>query len=143
MNPGKAEAILHAETVHGFRCPACGFTLDESNGGFLYVTNDNGERVSLKGAKEKEAIARILLNEEFSFCPDDANLSQTTIDILEERVGYMSACLCMNCFHQFGLDLRKDEVECPGCRSDQVRTFLTMLYKPCPKCRSGLMETIR
>ena len=143
MNPGKTEADPCAETVHGFRCPICGFTLDESNGGFLYVRNDTGARVPLKDKKEQEAIAHILLNKEFSLCTDGANHPGETIDILEERVGYMSACLCVNCLHQFGLDLIKDEIECPDCRSGQVRTFLEILYTPCPKCRSGRMETIR
>ncbi len=143
MGPGKAKASIRAETVHGFRCPACGFTLDESNGGFLYIKNESGMRVPLKDKDERDALARILLNNEFSFCTDDVNLSQETIDILEERVGYMSACLCMDCLGQFGLDLRKDTIECPRCKSDQIKTFLAMLYKPCPRCRSGLMENMR
>ena len=142
MEPGKPEACLCAETLNGFRCTICGFTLDESNGGYLYVKNDNGVKVPLKDRHEQEAIARILLNEEFSLCPDDENLSQETIDILEERVGYMSACLCMNCLDQFGLDLRKDEIECPRCQSDRVETFLAMLYKPCPRCQSGQLDHI-
>jgi DNA-directed RNA polymerase subunit RPC12/RpoP len=143
MNLEKAEASLHTETLNGFHCTSCGFTLDESHGGYLYVKNDNGVKVPLKDKHEQEAIARILLNEEFSLCPDDANLSQETIDILEERVGYLSACLCMNCLDQFGLDLRKDEIECPHCKSHRVETFLAILYKPCPKCRAGLLDDTR
>ncbi len=142
MNSGRAETGLHDETVYGFRCATCGFTLDESNGGYLYLKNDNGVRVPLKDKKELETIARILLNEEFSPRSDDSILSQEMIDIMEDRVGYMSACVCINCLNQFGLDLRKDAIECPHCQSGQVKTFLATLSKPCPKCESGCMDKI-
>ncbi len=130
------------EAADGFRCTACGFTLDASNGGFLYVKNVNGTRMPLKGKDEQEAIARILLNDEFSFQGDDPGQFDKDIDIMEECVGYMSACLCMNCLDQFGLDLRKDTIECPGCRSDHVRTFLEITDKRCPKCQSGYLKTL-
>ncbi len=61
-------------------------------------------------------------------------------DDMEERIGYLSACVCMNCLDQFGLDLRKDSIECPHCKSDHVRTILEMTNKRCPKCQSAYME---
>jgi DNA-directed RNA polymerase subunit RPC12/RpoP len=136
MDPEKAETGISTETASGFRCTSCGFTLDASCGGYLYVKNNNGVKVPLKGKAEQEAIAHILLNEELSLRCDDPGHSHETMDVIEERVGYISACVCMNCLDQFGLDLRKDTMECPRCRSGHVSTFLEIMYKPCPRCQS-------
>ena len=93
----------------------------------------------LKDRNERQAVARILLDDEGSFQFNDSDGCQELIDIMEERIGYVSACVCMNCLDQFGLDLRKDTIACPRCKSDHVRTFLEMTGKRCPKCQSGYM----
>lgn len=137
MNPGKAETDLHDEAACGFRCNICGYFLDESYGGYLYLKNNNGVRVPLKDKDEQEAVAQILLSEEESAHNNNWGCFQEIIDVIEERVGYMSACICLKCLDQFGLDLRKDAILCPHCKSDHVRTFLELADKRCPKCQSG------
>lgn len=139
MNPEKAETQLHDDHVCGFRCSICGFLLDGSYGGYLYLKNNNGVRVPLRDREEQETIARMLFNQEE---PQRDNLDcfHDMVDTMEERVGYVSACICMHCLDQFGLDLRKDALECPHCKSDHIRTFLEMTDKRCPRCQSGHME---
>ncbi|MHB8109363.1 MAG: hypothetical protein ACYDHW_04930 [Syntrophorhabdaceae bacterium] len=140
MNPERIEADFHASTVLcGYRCPVCGYTLDESNGGYLYLSNDRGNRIPLKDHGEHEIIAQMLRTEEefYDDCGAVTASHEAMIDLIEERVGYLSACICMKCLEQFGLDLRKDTVECPNCKSDHVRTLLEMNDKRCPRCQSG------
>jgi hypothetical protein len=138
MHQAQSEARHDHISTDRFHCAICGFTLDPSNGGYLYVKNSKGRRIPLKG-REQEAIAHILLDEEFPYRDNSGNLGKE-MDLVEERVGYMSACLCMNCLDQFGLDLRKDTIECPGCKSDHVKTFLEITSKPCPKCQSKTVQ---
>lgn len=145
MNPRKVEARLHDDVILGYRCGVCGFVLDESHGGYLYLRNNNGVRVPLRNKDQRETVAQILLDEEetlYTDDSDDSDDSHKVVDIMDERIGYVSACVCMNCLDQFGLDLRKDTIECPHCKSDQVRTFLEMTSKRCPKCQSGQMNKL-
>ena len=141
-NPKKAEIDFYTDAVFGYRCHICGFVLDESNGGFLYLTNNNGVRVPLKDKDAREMIAHLLVLEEGAPEGGDPDNCHEFVDIMEERVGYLSACICMNCLDQFGLDLRKDTIECPRCKSDRVRTFLEISNKRCPKCQSGYMDKL-
>jgi predicted Zn-ribbon and HTH transcriptional regulator len=143
MNPERIEADCHERTtIYGYRCNFCGFILDESNGGFLYLRNDRGDRIPLRDHGEREIIAQMLRMEEESLrnCEILAASQEAIIDIMEERVGSLSACVCIDCLGQFGLDLRKDTLECPHCKSERIRTLLEMTDKRCPKCQSGHME---
>ncbi len=143
MNPERIDVDFHERlTIYGYRCGSCGFILDESNGGYLYLQNDRGDRIPLKDHGEREIIAQMLRMEEESLrdCEVLAASQGAIIDLMEERVGYLSACVCIDCLAQFGLDLRKDALECPHCKSDHIRTLLEMSEKRCPKCQSGHME---
>ncbi len=140
MNPERIETEFHKRTtIYEHRCSFCGFILDESTGGFLYLQNNRGERVPLKDPGEREIIAQMIRMEEESLknCDALAGSQSALIDFMEERVGYLTSCVCIDCLGQFGLDLRKDEIECPNCRSQDVRTLLEMSGKRCPKCKSG------
>jgi len=143
MNPERIDADFHERlTLYGYRCGSCGFILDESNGGYLYLQNDRGDRIPLRDHGEREIIAQMLRMEEESLrsCEVLAASQEAIIDLMEERVGYLSACVCIDCLAQFGLDLRKDTLECPHCKSDHIRTLLEMSERRCPKCQSGHME---
>jgi len=98
--------------------------------------------VPLRDKNEREAVAQVLRNKEESLRIDNSDGFHEIVDSMEERIGYVSACICMNCLDQFGLDLRKDSIECPHCKSDHVRTLLEMTNKRCPKCRSGYMDKL-
>ena len=139
--PEKAEINLCPDVIQGYRCHICGFVLDEANGGYLYLTNNSGVRIPLKDKDERDTIARMLFAEDAIFQNESEECHQL-VDTMEDRVGYLSACICMNCLDQFGLDLRKDTIECPHCKSDHVRTFLEMTNKRCPKCQSGYMDKL-
>ena len=140
MNREKVKTSFRDDVVYGYRCSMCGFVLDGSLGGYLYVKNNYGVRVPLKDNNERETVARLLLSEDGLFDTENSHGFHGIIDIMEEKMGYMSACVCMHCLDQFGLDLRKDAIECPHCKSDHVRTFLEMTNKRCPKCQSGYMD---
>jgi predicted Zn-ribbon and HTH transcriptional regulator len=143
MNPERIEADFYEQTtIYGYRCNSCGYILDESNGGYLYLQNDRGDRIPLKDHGEREIIAQMLRMEEEALhdCEVLAASQEAMIELMEERVGYLSACVCIDCLGQFGLDLRKDALVCPHCRSEHIRTLLEMTGKRCPKCNTGRME---
>lgn len=140
MNPERIEVEFHKKTtLYDHRCNFCGFILDESTGGYLYLQNNMGERIPLRDHGEREIIAQMLRAEEESLSDFNAvDASQSAlIDLMEERVGYLTSCVCIDCLEQFGLDLRKDKIECPHCKSENVWTLLEMTDKRCPKCKSG------
>jgi len=91
-------------------------------------------------------------------------------ELVKNRTGFNSYCICLDCLHQFEADLRdekvnewrfwygfpsfkeafrspkppemKDERKCPKCGSKNVKTVFELLWKPCPKCKEGMIVEI-
>jgi hypothetical protein len=89
-------------------------------------------------------------------------------EVREERTGFNSYCVCLDCLHQFEADLRdekvnewrfwfwfpsfkeafrgtprmKDDRKCPECGSTNVKTEFELIGKPCPKCKEGIIMEI-
>jgi rubredoxin len=111
----------------------------------MYVENAQGKRITCPHPEEKETILRVL--------GEDAPQ-----ELIEERTGFNSYCICLDCFHQFVADLGegeddvlqssnqfkrpKDKRECPRCQSTNVKTILELVGHTCPKCGIGTIEEI-
>ena len=78
--------------------------------------------------------------------------------LIRARTGFNSDCTCLDCLHQFQADLgdevanywrmwyranrKKDERNCPKCRSVNIRTTFELIGTPCPKCKDGIIWQI-
>ena len=116
-------------------------------GGYLYMENDKGERIAFPETGPSHQIAEMLTD-------------TISIELMKEKIGYNSYCICMDCLTQFELDLgddeqnkdsgryyygilkRKDERKCPHCKSQNVKTSLELVSKKCPQCKKGTFREI-
>ncbi len=123
----------------GYECKECGFTVPAEPDDHFYVTNDCGERIPCEAHREHEVIAQVLGIGEEALCACSWNplARDVPVDLLEERIGYESQCICFHCFAVFGLDLRRDMRICPSCGSQEVKTRLETEGLPCPRCKEG------
>ena len=62
----------------------------------------------------------------------------------EERIGFNSYCICLDCLKQFKADLdikkngtSKDPRECPKSKSLNIATLKELTGQICPKCKKG------
>jgi len=58
-------------------------------------------------------------------------------EIVDQRTGYNSYCVCLSCLSQFELDLDRDERQCPKCGVTDVKSEEELVDEPCPKCPTG------
>ena len=114
----------------------------------MYVTDQNGERIACKHPGEK----RIL----------DSTLGENASDeLIRQRTGFSSDCVCVDCLSQFRLDLKRDIRICEQCvsmaeqnprrggwahyrpeKGCNVKTVLELIDQPCPKCKEGKIRRI-
>jgi hypothetical protein len=127
-----------------YMCRSCGFSLPPGWGGYLYVKNDKGEKIACTHPHEGKTVAEILgiekdLVSNFPWVPlPDA----APMDLLRERVGFDSYCVCVTCLNKFSLDLEKEDRECPKCLSRDVKAELELIGQPCLRCKAGTIEEI-
>ena len=132
-----------------YKCNKCDLKLPEGWGYCLYVENDNGKRVPCYHPMEKRFIRQVL------------GERASILEVVLERTGFNSPCICLDCLYQFEADLgehglsparlnlrrqlprpQEDQRQCPRCKSKSVRTELEMVGKPCPKCEEGIIEEV-
>ena len=132
-----------------YKCSKCKFKLPEGWGYSFYVENDKGERVPC-GHPQEASDVREVLGERASL-----------LEVVRDRTGFNSDCVCLDCLRQFEADLgeiglspyedeldkhkprlkqEKDKRECPKCKSRNVKTALELVGEPCPKCKEGEIE---
>jgi len=137
--------------INRYKCNKCDFSLHSGYGGYLYVEDDQGKRISCPHPCESIVIFEVLGKK-----ADDK-------EILKEKIGFNSHCLCFDCLYQFEADLRdeknnsyrrflaqnfgfngkeKDKRECPHCMSRNVKTITESINNSCPKCNKGLIKEI-
>lgn len=131
--------------VHKLGCDSCGFSLPEGWGGQMYVKNDAGEKIICPHPNESSLVSRVLgLKEEDVFLwlsgKKEEIKDSDIVEVLEERTGFNSFCICLDCLHQFTLDLEKEERGCSECGSEDIKSEREMVDKPCPKCKKGIMK---
>ena len=132
--------------INEYKCDKCRFALPEGWGGYIYVIDDLGERIVCPHPAEDATIRQVLGDDESD-------------EVIKERTGFNSHCVCLKCLRQFDLDLgdderanpwpqmcgaqfRRDERKCPHCESSRVRTAFEMIDQRCPKCKRGKIEMI-
>lgn len=141
--------------INHYQCNQCKSSLPSGWGGYLFVENDEGERVVCKHPGERFTINEVL----------GTNLIVRILKgrTRKKRLGYASNCLCLDCFHVFYADLAdedsnrsmrgfykrtsnmvggKDKRECSKCQSGNVKTTCELVGEPCPKCHVGIIEEI-
>jgi len=136
--------------INEYKCNKCGFTLEKGWGYRFYVEDDNGKRTDCYHPQERRYVEEVL----------GKNLS---LELIRERTGFNSFCVCLDCLNQFKADLgqdgwspyephlwqhlprlkqEKDKRECPKCKSKNVKTELELVGEACPKCKEGIIEQI-
>jgi len=115
--------------INDYRCNTCGFVLPSGWGGHTYVTDDCGNIIVCPHPSEMSTILEVL--------GDDAS-----DDLIRQRTGFNSDCLCMDCLWQFYLDLQRDSHICPRCKSGNIRSLKELINQRCPKCKQGTIREI-
>jgi len=132
--------------INEYKCNKCEFSMPHGWGVYFYVVNDKGGRIVCGHPGEAEMVFEVLGK------PVSSN-------VIRERTGFNSACVCLDCLHQFAADFGEsswtpfecvrtiprfkrgiDKRECPECSSANVKTVLEMVGKVCPKCTEGIIE---
>lgn len=139
--------------INEYRCNKCDLTLPEGWGYYFYVENDKGERVCCPHPVERMYVKKVLGERE------------SILEVVRERTGFNSHCICLDCLHQFRADLgcfegywspyepclerdlpgvkqAKDKRQCPSCKSENIKTELELVGETCPKCKKGVIEEI-
>lgn len=128
------------------KCSQCDFTLQKGWGGVMYVKDDEGKKVICRHPVESYAIARTLKTSEHdahAWLMGALNkIPEETKKLIEERTGFDSDCLCLDCLSQFRIDVKKEEKKCPQCSSLNVKTQEEMVSQSCPKCKEGIIQAI-
>ncbi|MFC2018734.1 hypothetical protein ACFLU4_02095 [Chloroflexota bacterium] len=136
--------------IDEYKCKKCGFTLPEGWGMYFYVVDDKGRRIVCGHPGERRKVEEVLGK-------------KATLELIRERTGFNSDCICLSCLHQFPANLgesgwspfgdftapigarvrpSKDKRECPKCKSIKVKTVFEMVGETCPKCKEGIIEQI-
>jgi len=136
--------------INEYKCNKCGFTLEEGWGYCFYVEDDKHKRIDCYHPGERSYVEKVLGE-------------HPSLELVRERTGFNSFCVCLDCLHQFKADLgeeewspyepylrqhlprpkrEKDKRECPKCHSKNVKTELEMVGQTCPKCNEGVIEEI-
>ena len=113
--------------IDRYGCDTCEFEFPTGWGGHLYAVSDTGERLTCGHPGEDEAIKRI-----------------TGLDFMAAeaagRLGFAEYAVCVGCLHHFEVDTKRDERRCPDCNNCEIATAREAVGKPCPQCRSGIIE---
>lgn len=108
-------------------CDRCEFQFPTGWGGYLYATDANGARVVCPHPGEFEAAEGIT-----GMSYEDAESAG--------RVGAARHAVCLQCLHQFDIDLEKDVRRCPACASYEIQTAAEAEGQPCPACKAGTIK---
>ena len=133
--------------INDYKCNKCDLSFPSGWGGYFYVIDDNGKRIICPHPGEYIMAEEVLGRD----IPDD---------IFNERTGFNSYCICLDCHRQFELDIgddekaesswryfhgairKRDERLCLNCNSANVKTVLELIGGQCPVCRKGTVEEI-
>lgn len=139
--------------INDYKCNECGLTLERGWGYLFYAEDDKGNRIDCPHPTERRRVEQVLGD-------------RPSLELVRQRTGFDSFCVCQDCLHQFTADLgkpegywspyelwleandlarpkrEKDKRECPNCNSNNVKTELEMVGQTCPKCKEGVIEEI-
>jgi hypothetical protein len=136
--------------IDEFKCNKCNYALIPGWGYRFYVINDAHERVYCAHPLEARCVMSILGK-------------NASINVIKDRTGFSSYCLCLDCLYQFEADLGeigwspfefeinkvkarneqgRDKKQCPICQSKMIKTQRELIGQTCPKCGKGIIEQI-
>lgn len=125
-----------------FRCDSCDLRLETWENGTMYVTDKKGKRVECPHPGEAYKIAKILNIDEseiFGF-PYMRIPNPDLYPLLNERVGVIIDCICLDCTGLSKLDYHMDERKCSECGSSNILPVDNLAGISCPKCRKGVFK---
>lgn len=138
--------------INDYKCTKCDLTLPRGWGYYFYVADESGKGIVCGHPGERSDVEKVLGK-------------NAPLEIIRDRTGFNSHCMCLDCLHQFVADLGvgksywspfedaiarykprpregRDKKQCPKCRSTNVKTELEMVGEICPKCKEGIIERI-
>ncbi len=115
--------------INRFECDKCDFKLPSGWGGHMYVSDQAGNRIVCPHPAEYAKAYQVL--------GGDASW-----ELIEQRTGFNSVCLCRDCLQIFHLDLKRDARTCLNCRSSRVASLEELVGGICPKCMIGTIQEI-
>jgi DNA-directed RNA polymerase subunit RPC12/RpoP len=115
--------------INDFKCDKCGFQLPSGWGGYMYVTDQTGKRIVCPHPCEFATVYQVL----------GANAPR---ELIQQRTGFNSDCLCLDCLKEFNIDLKRDARACPHCNSNRIGSLQELVDGPCPKCKEGTIQEI-
>jgi len=62
--------------------------------------------------------------------------------LINQRTGFTSGYLCLECLADPILDLTRDARVCPKCNSSRLARFHEMVDGPCSRCKKGTIQEI-
>ena len=141
--------------IYEYKCNQCDFNLGWGWGGYLYVINEDGERIVCNHPGEESTIIETLGAVRFWN-------KKKMLKKWSEHIGYNRKCVCHDCLKRFDADVAespdalpsqmmwysaiildidfaapRDERICPECNSENISTISELIMKPCPKCKNG------
>lgn len=144
--------------INNYQCENCDFEMPRGWGGYMYVqaptcvdcdqpiyaddkecdgcntpieaiTTGGYERITCPHPQEHSTVVSVLGPE-----PSD--------ELVDQRTGFNSYCVCLSCLSQFELDLGRDDRKCPECMSIEVKSEHELVDELCPKCSEGTFVEI-
>jgi hypothetical protein len=97
----------------------------------MYVTDQTGKRIKCPHPHEFWTVAEVLRAE-----------ATRTEELIEQRTGFNSYCLCLDCLANLEIDLERDARVCPSCKSTHIASLREMVGGTCPKCKEGTIQEI-
>lgn len=113
--------------LNTYECDKCGFCLTSGWTDHRYVVNQEGERVICGHPLEYLTINKVL----------GENAPQWLIN---EKIGVITHCVCMDCFNKFYIDIEQDNHMCPTCLSSHIATYKEIPGKTCPERKDGTIK---
>jgi ribosomal protein S27AE len=104
------------------------------------VSDEKGKRVECPHPGESYKVAKILkIDESEIFGFPYRHISNPDLyPLLNERVGVISDCICLDCAVITKLDYQQDERKCAECNSSNVLPVDNLEKIECPKCKTGV-----
>ena len=104
------------------QCDGCNTPIEE-------ITTDGYKRITCPHPGEYYIVTSVLGSD-----PSD--------ELVDQRTGFNSYCVCLSCLSQFELDLERDDRKCPECMSTEVKSEQELVDEPCPNCSEGTFVEI-
>lgn len=118
-----------------FTCPSCGFSIEHWDDGNPYVESPDGKRHFFYHPCEEEQLEEIV-GKILGHFPSRYEIEET----IKTSSGNESTYLCMGCLKLSQRDPKRDEVICKHCACDDLVETGMLGGKPCPSCKSEVLD---